>query len=330
MRSCRQSPRRSGATRGSGHLGLPLAARTEGPAGEERTMLATVILRIIVTGIVAIVPSEKGPNLTRIIASYEVDAPARYRGIPEHFAFLDVPEENYVSITAEPSPPFVYLNPEDRKRHVVFLLDSETVELEKLPENTTLDENGPTPAKPYTNPTGAEKTSTFYAIHMAKVCKQCKIANDRFDVVAHPEKIAARMDLHGGREFVKMPHTKLVWKMAHCDVLQPMTNEVKFEFDVDASERLVLTPHGKGKYSGKTSYIALKGNSIDVTIGNAPFRGIMLLDDGAPIPPGHIHDGHFALIYDTFQHKYWLHHPIPQLISPPAVDTAFHAPFLPP
>src|SRR4051812_27404318 len=97
---------------------------------------ATEILRILVTGIVAIVPSHKDDNLTRLIAPNDVHMSRAHSTIPDHFAFLDIRAENYQYVKGERQPDFRYENPLDHgKTHVVFLLRSEKVELEKMPSN---------------------------------------------------------------------------------------------------------------------------------------------------------------------------------------------------
>src|SRR5439155_13494692 len=96
---------------------------------------ATEILRILVTGIVAIVPSVKDNDVTRLIAPNNVHMSTAHGTVPDHYAFLDMPEANYKQVVNERYPDFRYENPRDGEQHVVFLLRSEKVELESEPSN---------------------------------------------------------------------------------------------------------------------------------------------------------------------------------------------------
>jgi hypothetical protein len=289
--------------------------------------VAQILVQILITGIVAVVPSKNDDNLTRIVVPNGATANERHRHIPEHYAFLDIPAENYVPVTGERLPSFRYPNSHDGfNEHVVFLLGGEVVDFEKKPDNSdnhTVDKT-PLPAC-LTKPNEKEKTSIFYALDMSRVCTKCKVAKDLFDI-KNTDKVAARMDLYGGHEHVGDTKFEMVWDLARSSphLKQPLTSEIVFDYyvsldsDKNERERLKITRPG---FVDRVSYITLQasprqpGSPIPVTIGNSPLSGIMYLKEGAHVAQGVHHDEHFALIYDAFDHKPWFHHPNPKLVS---------------
>ena len=95
-------------------------------------MSSSVILQIIVTGIVAIVPS-KDPNVTRLIAPNHMEMSDGHKMVPNHFAYLDVRRSNCRSC---PRPDFTFYPANDNGReHLVYVLKSQRVSFGKLPSN---------------------------------------------------------------------------------------------------------------------------------------------------------------------------------------------------
>lgn len=255
-------------------------------------MPASVILRIIVTGFVAIVPSAKNSDLTRLIVPNFVVPSAAHPHFPEHYAFIDLPKQNYVREGSR-RPDFSYRDPRDNHEHVVFILHSETVELSKRPINRHLKVTDPPSLMNLVRPPA--KRAIGYAIHIEEVCSECSaIDNDYFDVVAHPKLVAARMDLYGGDESVEPPDMEQVWTFDGTKVKQPLADEVEFRYKVAPDEHLVLR---RGK---EVDAIHLAGSDVKVTIGNTPLRSIMFLNTHDLLPRPKQPGEHFAAFYELY------------------------------
>lgn len=268
-------------------------------------MQASVIVQLVVTGIVAIVPSAKDGNVTRLIAPKHMEISAHhFPPIPEHFAFVEVHSKNLVP--GAPRGSFRYHAqgdaPDDDR--VVFVVKSGKVHFGNAPSNTTLTRNATVPQNGLEQPLGTnEKTSTVYELQLPLLCPWCQsIANEYFDVFANPDKVALRMDLIGGREAVR-PIRKLneIWHAEGSTIKQPLAQEVVFEYDIPGTEQqLILSEIG---FVGDTPHVttlrlqAPDGKPIEVTVGNAPLLSILRLDADFK---GEHRDDHFALFYDMF------------------------------
>lgn len=260
-----------------------------------------VIVRIMVTGVLAIVPSKTDPNLTRIIVPNHMQAADEHKGAPAHFAYLLVHSRNVdtdINKTNRPINLKFHSNddPADDDRWV-FVLRSETVKLEPEPTNLTLEKKAAMQS---------DKQSTFYELKMEYLCKCAPIAKEYFAPLSNENKskIAARMDLKGGRESVDGVEAREVWDLPGKDHDQPYAERVVYEFDVQAPAILKITD-----VAGLSKQITLKSDSdvsngrIDVILGNAPVQSIVAPLDNMVRS---IHtEGHFRLLYDLLQSRPW-------------------------
>jgi hypothetical protein len=261
-----------------------------------------IIIRLIVTGIVAIVPSAGDPNVTRLIVPKHMHITPDHPSIPEHYAYIEIHSKNF--IPTDISPDFRYHNRSDADGddRLIFILRSEEVKFGNAPSNTTLTRNVNAPANPLTTTQLEELQSTFYKLRMSRLCPKCgPMKREYFDLAAHPDKVAARMDLRGGHESVNPPNLDEVWTAKGTDIEQPLTQEVVYEFKVPAcGQRLLLSRVETPDVSARDAVIALhspEGEPIDVYFGNAPLLSILRLDQDFR---GAHRDDHFALIYDMF------------------------------
>lgn len=263
-------------------------------------LAASIVVRILITGIVAIVPSAKDKDLTRLIAPRHVhlDDRTHHPTIPDHFAYIEVLQDNYVESGSVRKPDFRFTN--GAVQRVVFLLKSEEVKLLSVPANTTLTRNTTVPTDPLAPVSDVEKTSTFYKLHMSRLCPNCTtLVNDYFDVMKNPDKVSARMDLRGGHETVMPPNVKEVWHAKDSMIRQPLAQEVVYTFAMPAGDQrlqFIEAPAFVGD-TARTSEIRLTGNPIEVRFGNAPLTSILRLDDDFK---GEHRDDHFSLVYDMF------------------------------
>ena len=263
-------------------------------------MPATVLLQIIVTGIVAIVPSASDRDVTRLIAPNHIEMTDDRPMVPNHIAFIEVHKKN---CPACPVPDFSYHRSGDidADERLVYTLNSQEVKLNPLPMNTMLSDST-TPPLDILKPSGAELLSTVYALKMVDICPTCLEVDDRYFSISsedlnHHRLVAGRMDLRGGRKSVRPPNVGEVWQAPGTKIKQPFSQEVVFGFDVPATgEDLVLTDS-----TGLTKTISLQlfagDKSIDVRFGNGPLISILNLD--AKLSGQH-RDDHFALLYDIF------------------------------
>lgn len=266
-------------------------------------MQGSVIVRIIVTGITAIVPSAQDEDVTRLIAPKHMEMTEHHPMIPEHFAFIEVHSKNLVP-GGRPED-FRYHHPADADddHRVVFIVRSEEIKFGNTPANRTLVRNAAVPENGLAQAEGDEElTSTAYVLEMAQLCPSCKsIDNAYFDVLAHPDKVALRMDLVGGRKSVLPPRLEEVWHAEGSTIKQPLAQEVVYEFDVPAcGQRLILSRVESPGAKPTEETIALHapdGKPIDVLLGNAPLLSILRLDADFK---GEHRDDHFALFYDMF------------------------------
>jgi hypothetical protein len=259
---------------------------------------ATVALRVIVTGIVAIVPSAKTPDLTRLIAPNAMMITPGTPNIPEHFAYVEIPLKNVASYSGR-SIDFRYHHPNDPdgEDRAVFVLRGEEVRFGITPSPKKLKDNDVKPDDLTKPQTLDEKQSTVYELQMARHCTTCgPIDKDYFDVAHHPDKVAARLDLMGGSKRVNEPKTTEVWKLGGGDQ-QPLAQEVFWDFSVDTTngrQTILFTRYPDNHQSS----ITLKGKRIQMYFGNAPLRDIMRLD--REFPAKYHTDDHFAVIYRAF------------------------------
>lgn len=284
-------------------------------------MNGEVIVNLIVTGIIAVVPSAKDKHLIRLIAPSapqaahhaQMDAASlaamkkinladcRKRlaacrqddgAVPPHFAYLDVKAQNVVP--GERKEDFRYLDPEDDSVHLVFLLRSEKVEFANAHSNTDLVRAASDPAA-----TG----SMVPVLEITKVCPGCRTIDERyFDILEHPGKSSMRMDFRGGTESVRQPTRRPV-KIVGGGVLAPeLVEELQYQFVVPAcGQRLLLTRKLPGatkpEKTASISLVSNDGQPIDVRLGNTPMHNIVRsISDAFPDAGG----DHFALFYDMY------------------------------
>ena len=269
-------------------------------------MQGSIIVRLIVTGITAMVPSDQDPNVTRLIALNHMEMTEHHSMIPEHFAFIEVHSRNLLPSNRKEN--FRYRLASEEDDRVVFIVSSEEIKFANAPTNRTLVRNHIMPKKGLLQPEGEkESTSTAYVLDMTAICPRCKsIDSDYFDIHAHHDKVALRMDLVGGRESTRNVTVKEVWHARGTKLKQPLTQEVVYEFDVPANEqRLLLTrvpfPGGAPRETSIDLH-SCDGEPIEVTIGNGPLLSILKLDAHFK---GEHKDDHFALFYDMFKPAPW-------------------------
>lgn len=292
---------------------------------------ATIILRILVTGVCAIVPSAADHNLTRLIAPAVTQCSTMSHGVPDHFAFIEVHEGNF-----KPSPPdqhfksrqpdLSYHNREDlpNEKRLVFILHSEEVKVSQQPTNLTLEQNAGKPANLLAPVDGTpEPTSTKYELLLENLCPTCGPIDDAFfDVARNPDKVAARLDLHGGRESVTPPNLNRVWHIDDKHPNQPLAQEVAYDFDLPQGVHeldLELTKFknkldvaaGTVDSQSRIHLVSTGDEPIEVTFGNAPLRDIINLDAGQPAKR---RDDHIAVIADMLTSAPF-DFPVPELVN---------------
>lgn len=268
-----------------------------------------VIVRIMVTGVLAIVPSKSNPDLTRIIVPNLMQVADTHKGVPAHFAYLQVNSRNLDMDPPETSPPVKLTRPVKLKFHAdkeplddndqwVFALRSEEVSIDPPPANQTL--------KPKAAMEG-DLESTFYELKMEYLCKCSPIAKEYFAPLsdANEAKIAARMDLIGGRESVDGVDPHEVWDLPGKDHDRSYAERVVYEFDVPGETATLKIK----SISGTFTQITLKPDPkvskgrIDVILGNAPVQAIVAPLDNI-VRSTHT-EGHFKLLYEILQSRPW-------------------------
>lgn len=293
-------------------------------------MAAPIILRILVTGICAIVPSAKDKDVTRLIAPNAMHVSLTRPKIPQHFAFIEIHSKNYKEEPGGRKPDIRYhlagdLDTDDR---IVFILQSEEIKLETAATNTIL--TTPSADKPANlgHPTASERNSTFYELKMLEACPKCvNIKNEYFDVFKNPDQVALRMDLQGGRKSTESTNYEKFWTFAGSHVDQPLAQLAVFEYDIPSeTERIKLKR--AGETDEKTiALVSFDGQSIDVTVGNEPLADILQFDTrkigtGASSTQ-HVRIDHFVLIYDMFVSKP-KDPPLPELVSQRSLGVRTH------
>jgi hypothetical protein len=268
-------------------------------------MQGSIIVQLVVTGIVAIVPSAKDVNVTRLIAPKHMEISAHhFPPIPEHFAFVEVHSKNLAP--GGPKGSFRYHFNDDKPYddRVVFIVNSAEVKFGNSPSNQTLIRNAIMPKNGLGAPKGdMEETSTAYELQLTELCPWCKsIHNDYFNLAAHPDKVALRMDLIGGTESVRVPDLREVWQAEGSTIKQPLAQKVVFEYVIPGSgQQLIVSEIPLPGDPPQDTTIGLlqdpDGEPIEVIVGNAPLLSILRLD--ANFKGAH-HDDHFALFYDMF------------------------------
>jgi len=265
-------------------------------------MLHSIVLRVLVTGIVAVVPSKSHPNLTRLIAPNEVATRASHPGIPEHFAFLEVHEKN-IDPRSTRQPDFYVVQGDalglsTPQKLAVYILQEEEVSLQTKPQNTTLRPNTLTPKHP-TRPTSDELKSTFYELQMSYLCPQCPPISNEYFAINKKHTVAARMDLRGGRESVRGVKVTEVWDLPGTDHDQPYAEFIAYDFDVTQPKARISIKNSAGNVSTIVlkSAKAVTNGDINLTFGSAPLMPILGLDRSLVSP--HSED-HLALLYDLY------------------------------
>jgi hypothetical protein len=285
-------------------------------------MAAPIVLKILITGICAIVPSAKDKDLTRIIAPNAMKASMTNHEIPDHFAFVAVSTKNFRQVNRRPDFRFhddKMPNVGEKEDQLIFIIQSEQIALKTAPTNTkrirnVLQPKCPTAPHPdRMHPQTDESESTFYDLKLGQVCPKCgPLKKELFDVFKHPDLVALRMDLRGGRETTDKTKFTKVWEFKGSAVKKPLAQDAVFEFDVPANVERLNFKRAGDEHETSIELFSPDGKPIEVTIGNEPLRDILLLDSKVPSeqPSFHVH---FPLIYAMYQNKP-KNAPLPQLV----------------
>lgn len=265
--------------------------------------------RLTVTGIVAIVPSASDEDLTRIIIPNHTQTNKKHRGVPEHYAFLQVATRNVNPDASDRNPHFKFTKFLGDEQ-CVYLLNSEEVSFETQPTNTKLIKNKKQPKLLKKPSTDEEQQSTVYELQMEWLCPKCPPIAEKYFSIANTDDVAARMDLRGGRESVGGVNALHIWDLPGKKHDQPLAAHVVYEFVIpqetaallitDSEQnvsRIVLTPDPNGE--------------VEVTLGNGPLIAILELDR---LHAGAHSEEHLKLIYDLFEPRPKIC-PVPKLKS---------------
>jgi hypothetical protein len=283
-------------------------------------MNAEVIVNLIITGIIAVVPSAKDSDLIRLIAPSaqhashhtQMDAAAlaavkklnlaecrkqlagcrlEEGAVPPHFAYLDVDARNVVP--GDRREDFRYVDPADDSVHLVFLLRSEKVEFANAHSNTKLVRAGAD---------AASSSAGASVLKITEVCPECRDIDERyFDILKHPDKSSMRMDFRGGTESVHQVAPRQVNVVGGTALAPKLVAELRYQFVVPAcGQRLLLTrqlPGGQEPRTASISLVSNDGRPIDVRLGNTPMHNIVRsISDAFPEAGG----DHFDLFYDMY------------------------------
>lgn len=277
-------------------------------------MFDAILLRVLVTGIVAVVPSQSEPNLTRLIAPNEEHADMRFSGMPQHFAFLRVPAENVD--TDKSTPPDITFQGHDdddpftSRDYYVYLLRSDEVSLEKPPDNLQLAAISTSPQ---------DKHSTYYELQMAYLC-DCPPIADAYFHIENKQKVAARMDLTGGREGVRGVRRER-YDLPGRKNDHEYAEKISYDFDVSGSTETIALKNVDGKTKRTIvvkSAASIAGGEVEVLFGNVPLVPMLQLDQ---FYGGSHSEEHFKLMYDVYGRRN-----IQRVIPRPMPNRHFYGP----
>jgi hypothetical protein len=264
-------------------------------------MIADVVVSLILSGIIAVVPSAKNPNLTRLVGPKVAEATHGNMTVPEHFAYVEVHSKNLVMNGTDRPADFRYHSdadaPDDDR--AVFILRSEELKFTKPNTNTKLTRNEKAPGA-LKNPEPSETTSSAYMLSVNRLCADCaRVANDYFDVAKNPDKVALRMDLTGGRVRANRVNVSHSWTATGTDIDQPFAERVAYDFDVPGDTQSIKFIKTVGtKAEERTIRLRSRnGRPIEVVVGNSPFVNIIPRLEKDFLRSG---GDHFLAYYDMF------------------------------
>jgi hypothetical protein len=278
-------------------------------------MFDAILLRVLVTGIVAVVPSNSDPNMTRLIAPNEEHADMRFSGMPQHFAFLRVPAENVDADKSTP-PDLKFQGHDDDepfkpRDYYVYLLRSDEVSLEKSPDNLQLAQVRPSPQ---------DKHSTYYELQMKYLCPHCPPIADAYFHLENEKKVAARMDLTGGREGVRGVRAQR-YDLPGTANDHAYAEKIAYDFDVSDSTETIVIKNLDGKTTRSVvvkSASSVAGGDVEVLFGNVPLVPMLQLDR---FYGGSHSEEHFKLMYDVYGRRN-----IQRVIPQPIYARGFYGP----
>src|ERR1043166_3246239 len=225
-------------------------------------MTQPVLLRVKVTGIVAIVPSKADPDLTRVLVPDFRDVRAKHPRFPEHFAYLEISSTNIDQ--NQSADPFLKYRRDDDERWV-YILNGEEVSLGTQPLNKLLIKSAIVPEH-ILKPNDDEKESPVYELRMEYLRHCPPIAEKYFHI--KNSAVAARMDLRGGYESVEDVKDH-VWDLPGTQYDQPYAEKIVYTYGLPSAAGALLLK----RWDDTTRHIYLKPDDngrMEVTLGNPP------------------------------------------------------------